>query len=197
MNRDNARVFCSFGVIPPLVSLIKQAPELAGKTRLGIGEEENVTTHHHKNSIENIKSAGFQAIECELMLLSVLLMNDEVRDVTVERHGGIEALLIGINAWGFLNHNEPLMNKISYYFNENNLVRNENGEDEQRNNHWKKVLAEQRYPRWMKIALMRVAPEELIDSDALYYLLEEVRAEGELYMKSAVSIGKYLFVFRF
>ena len=33
------------------------------------------------------------------MLLSVLLMNDEVRDVTVERHGGIEALLIGVNAW--------------------------------------------------------------------------------------------------
>ena len=40
----------------------------------------------------------------------------------------------------------------------------------------------------MKIALMRIAPEILVDGDALYSLLEEVRAEGELYMKSAVSI---------
>ena len=40
----------------------------------------------------------------------------------------------------------------------------------------------------MKIALMRVAPDELVDSDALYYMLEDVRAEGELYMKSSVSI---------
>ena len=188
MNRDNARVFCSFGVIPPLVNLIKNTPELARKTKLGMDQDHDVTNHHHKDSIENIKSPGFQAIECELMLLSVLLMNDEVRDVTVERHGGIEALLIGVNAWGFLNHNEPILNKISYYFNENNMTRNENGEEEQRLNHWKRVLTEEKYPRWMKIALMRIAPEILVDGDALYYLLEEVRAEGELYMKSAVSI---------
>ena len=188
MNRDNARVFCSFGVIPPLVNLIKNTPELARKTKLGMDQDHDATNHHHKDSIENIKSPGFQAIECELMLLSVLLMNDEVRDVTVERHGGIEALLIGVNAWGFLNHNEPILNKISYYFNENNMTRNENGEEEQRLNHWKRVLTEEKYPRWMKIALMRIAPEILVDGDALYYLLEEVRAEGELYMKSAVSI---------
>ena len=68
------------------------------------------------------------------------------------------------------------------------MTRNENGEEEQRLNHWKRVLTEEKYPRWMKIALMRIAPEILVDGDALYYLLEEVRAEGELYMKSAVSI---------
>ena len=29
-------------------------------------------------------------------------MNDEVRDVTVERHDGVEALLLGVNSWGLI-----------------------------------------------------------------------------------------------
>ena len=78
------------------------------------------------------------------MLLSVLLMNDEVRDVTVERHDGVEALLLGVNSWGVLNHGEPVFSKISYYFSESNLQKNENGEEVQRQNHWKRVLAESR-----------------------------------------------------
>ena len=54
--------------------------------------------------------------------------------------------------------------------------------------HWMRILKEQRYPRWLKVGLMRIAPEKLIDKDALYYLMEEMREEGELYMKSSVSV---------
>ena len=61
------------------------------------------------------------------------------------------------------------------------MTRNENGEEEQRLNHWKRVLTEEKYPRWMKIALMRIAPEILVMAMLLF--IEEVRAEGELYMK--------------
>jgi len=170
MNRDNSRVFTGFGVLPQIITLVNTTQDLCARREEIEGHESE--SHHLKESIEARRGAVMLAVESMTMLLSVLLMNDEVRDTGVERHGAVESLLQGANSWGHLNHQEPLRSQF----------------DRNDENHWVFVLRESRYPRWMKIGLMRVAPERMVDKDALYYLMEDMREEGELYMKSSVSV---------
>eukprot|EP00945_MAST-04E_sp_MAST-4E-sp1_P004085 g4085.t1 len=176
MNRDNSRVFAGFGILPPVITLLMKAKSMAMEAASAPGLEK--TSHHHKDSLE-ARNPVIIALEAMVMLLSILMMNDEVRDVAIERHGATEALLVGANAFAYLTHEEPLMDCLSAF----------SAKDEpSKKDHWMRILKEQRYPRWLKVGLMRIAPEKLIDKDALYYLMEEMRDEGELYMKSSVSV---------
>jgi hypothetical protein len=205
LNRDNARLFCTFGILEPICELCDCANELAMQ----------VTSNHSTNTIEqekededdddddsqdnenekidsqdeddqkkyenttprvNLNNGVIASIDARAGLLSALCLNDEVRDVAVERLDAAKSMTrvacayLSAHRYDRSNPTTPYPLRPPFPVDPAMLPAPE------------KLAKHQGLPAWLKLGLMKYAPRKNVNPDELFYCSDLVRQNGEFYV---------------
>ena len=120
--------------------------------------------------------ARIAAVDSRAGLLVAITMNDEVRDIAVERLDAAKSMVRAACAYlcahrhDRSNPTRPYPLRPPFPVSEDQLPRPE-------------TLANYPgLPQWIKLGLMRLAPRSNVDPDELYYTAEQVRLNGEFWV---------------
>jgi hypothetical protein len=213
LNRDNGRLFCTFGILEPICELCDCAHELAirvqplgqyftddnsnkGKKKSdessssdGEDEEDEANKDPNESKKSGYKGAPYtsttprldpsiglvEAVDARAALLASLCLNDEVRDIAVERLDAAKSMtrvaIAYLEAHQFdrSSPTKPFPVQPPYPVSPNMLPPPE------------ELAKHPGLPAWLKLGLMKYASRSKIDRDELFYCSDLVRQNGEFF----------------
>ena len=211
LNRDNGRLFCTFGILEPICELCDAAHEIAVRVQPlekyavesknnsssgGPSDENEDSTDEDiaKDPTASKKSdytgAPYEtttprldpsvglvaAVDARAALLSSLCLNDEVRDIAVERLDAAKSMTRVAIAYLYAHRYDRSNPTVPYPVSPPFPV------DPSQLPPPEKLAQHAGLPPWLKLGLMKYANRAKIDRDELFYCSDLVRQNGEFFV---------------
>jgi len=210
LNRDNSRLFCTFGILEPICELCDCAHELAmlvqpnqralqnqtdsetghgGEMEDDDDDDDDDSENNTEDQVEedqkkylsttpriDVNIGLIEAIDARVALLSALCLNDEVRDLAVERLNAATSMTrvacayLSAHRYDRSNPTTPYPLRPPFPVDPSMLPPPE------------ELAKHDGFPPWLKLGLMKYAPRKNVDPDELFYCADLVRQNGEFWL---------------